>query len=99
MHNTTALNLFEIAQTSTMRSYGTLLDLLFKATDKMFLRNMNGKKTASAAASGNKKYSVINCQFSMHYYLSDEISWNNFLKNISICFLIGKSLSLIKFYE
>jgi len=33
--------------------------------------------------SGNKKYSVINCQFSMHYYLSDEVSWSNFLQNIN----------------
>ena len=32
--------------------------------------------------SGNKKYSVINCQFSMHYYLSDEIAWSNFCKNL-----------------
>jgi len=32
--------------------------------------------------SGNKKYNVINCQFSLHYYLSDETSWNNFCKNV-----------------
>lgn len=33
--------------------------------------------------SGNKKYSVINCQFSIHYYLSDPLSWSNFCKNIN----------------
>lgn len=31
----------------------------------------------------NKKYSVISCQFSIHYYLSDTLSWSNFCKNIN----------------
>ncbi|AKI79152.1 putative mRNA-capping enzyme [Acanthamoeba polyphaga mimivirus] len=31
---------------------------------------------------GNK-YDTINCQFTIHYYLSDELSWNNFCKNIN----------------
>lgn len=30
-----------------------------------------------------KKYDVINCQFSLHYYLSDKLSWNNFCENIN----------------
>lgn len=30
-----------------------------------------------------KKFDIINCQFTIHYYLSDNISWNNFIKNIS----------------
>ena len=29
-----------------------------------------------------KKFDIINCQFSLHYYLSDQISWNNFMTNI-----------------
>jgi len=33
--------------------------------------------------SGKKKYALINCQFTLHYYLSDELSWNNFRKNIN----------------
>jgi hypothetical protein len=33
--------------------------------------------------SGNQKYQLINCQFSLHYYLSDEIYWSNFCKNIN----------------
>lgn len=33
--------------------------------------------------SGNKKYNVINCQFTLHYYLSDMLSWTNFCKNVN----------------
>lgn len=33
--------------------------------------------------SGNKKYDLINCQFTLHYYLSDELSWSNFCQNIT----------------
>lgn len=33
--------------------------------------------------SGKKKYNVINAQFTIHYYLSDLLSWNNFCKNIN----------------
>jgi len=40
------------------------------------------KKMIDTYLSGNKKYSVINCQFSMHYYLSDTIAWSNFCKNL-----------------
>lgn len=45
--------------------------------------NNNNKKLINTYLSGNKKYNVINCQFSLHYYLSDEISWKNFCKNIN----------------
>lgn len=41
------------------------------------------KKLIQTYLSGNTKYNVINCQFSIHYYLSDEISWSNFCKNIN----------------
>lgn len=40
------------------------------------------KKLIETYLNGNKKYSVINCQFSMHYYISDEISWSNFMTNL-----------------
>ena len=30
-----------------------------------------------------QKYDVINCQFTIHYYLSDESAWGNFCKNIN----------------
>lgn len=30
-----------------------------------------------------KKYDIINCQFSLHYYLSDNLSWDNFCTNIN----------------
>lgn len=43
----------------------------------------NNKTLIETYLSGNKKYSVINCQFSLHYFLSDEISWSNFCKNIN----------------
>lgn len=33
--------------------------------------------------STNNKYSCINCQFTLHYYLSDELSWKNFCQNIN----------------
>lgn len=31
----------------------------------------------------NKKFDIFNCQFSLHYYLSDELSWTNFCTNIN----------------
>lgn len=30
-----------------------------------------------------KKYDFVNCQFSIHYYLSDELSWMNFCENLN----------------
>lgn len=46
--------------------------------------NMNelNKKLIETHLSANKKYDVINAQFTLHYYLSDELSWSNFCKNI-----------------
>jgi hypothetical protein len=41
------------------------------------------KELINKFLSGKKKYNVVNCQFSIHYYLSDEISWNNFCTNIN----------------
>jgi SAM-dependent methyltransferase len=46
----------------------------------MFEKN---KEAINEHLSGNKKYNVINCQFTMHYYLSDKTGWHNFLKNIN----------------
>ncbi len=41
------------------------------------------KKLIETHLSGNKKYDIINAQFTLHYYLSDELSWSNFCKNIN----------------
>lgn len=48
------------------------------------LANMpeTNKENIKKFLSTDKKFDVINCQFSIHYYLSDDISWNNFCKNI-----------------
>jgi len=43
----------------------------------------SNKKLIDTYLSGNKKYDVINCQFTLHYYLSDALSWSNFCKNIN----------------
>jgi SAM-dependent methyltransferase len=43
------------------------------------------KKMIDIYLTGKKKYDVINCQFSLHYYLSDELSWSHFCKNINSC--------------
>ncbi|AGC01974.1 mRNA-capping enzyme [Acanthamoeba polyphaga moumouvirus] len=49
------------------------------------LPNMSesNKKLINNYLSSNKKYDAINCQFTIHYYLSDDISWNNFCQNIN----------------
>lgn len=49
------------------------------------IKNMSdtNKNLIQTHLSGKKKYEVINCQFTLHYYLSDEISWNNFCKNVN----------------
>lgn len=41
------------------------------------------KRNIETYLSGKQRYNMINCQFSIHYYLSDEISWKNFCKNIN----------------
>ena len=43
----------------------------------------SNKKLIGEYLSGNKKYNVINAQFTLHYYLSDPLSWDNFCKNIN----------------
>jgi SAM-dependent methyltransferase len=30
----------------------------------------------------SRKFDVINCQFAIHYFLANDITWNNFIKNI-----------------
>ena len=49
------------------------------------LSNMTSlnKKLIETYLSGNKKYNVINNQFTIHYYLSDKLSWTNFCDNIN----------------
>ena len=41
------------------------------------------KKMLITHFSADKKYSVINCQFAIHYFLADKISWSNFCQNIN----------------
>ena len=41
------------------------------------------KQLIETHLSGRKKYNVINAQFTIHYYMSDEISWSNFCQNIN----------------
>lgn len=41
------------------------------------------KQLINTYLSGSKKYNVINAQFTLHYYLSDKLSWTNFCKNIN----------------
>lgn len=43
----------------------------------------DNKKMIEKFLSGKKKYNAINCQFTLHYYLDSEISWNNFCTNIN----------------
>ena len=54
-------------------------------SQESILPNMTyaNKKSIETYLSGNKKYNVINCQFTLHYYLSDDLSWSNFCKNIN----------------
>lgn len=49
------------------------------------LPNMSNrnKELIDTYLSGNSKYNVINCQFTIHYYLSDNVSWKNFCTNIN----------------
>lgn len=59
---------------------------LFTVTNQeSIIPNMSdaNKKLITKYLSGNKKYSVINCQFTLHYYLSDALSWKNFCQNIN----------------
>ncbi len=54
-------------------------------TQQRILPNMreSNKNLIDKYLSGNVKYNVINCQFSLHYYLSDDLSLSNFCKNIN----------------
>ena len=52
--------------------------------DKIFSHMTNDNRDKiEKYLSGKKKYDVINSQFTMHYYLNTEDSWNNFCKNIN----------------
>lgn len=59
--------------------------LLNVETQENIISNMTmaNKKMISEFFSSNRKYNVINCQFALHYFLSDELSWSNFCKNIN----------------
>lgn len=48
------------------------------AIPTMTSRNMENIDTYLSG----KKFDIINCQFTLHYYLSDPVSWNNFMSNI-----------------
>ena len=52
---------------------------------KNIIPNMSesNKELIKTLLSGNEKYDVINCQFTLHYYLSDKLSWSNFCKNLN----------------
>jgi SAM-dependent methyltransferase len=39
--------------------------------------------------SGKKPFDVVNCQFSIHYYLSDKVAWRNFCTNLTTQLLPG----------
>ena len=54
-------------------------------SQEQILTNMSNqnKQLITTYLSKGKKYDVINCQFSLHYYLSDAISWKNFCQNIN----------------
>ena len=59
-----------------------LLDL--KTQEKIIPKmGQNNKNLIETYLSKNKKYDVINAQFTIHYYLSDDLSWKNFCKNIN----------------
>lgn len=45
----------------------------------------------------NNKFDIINCQFAVHYLLKDDVTWNNFLKNINNHLKIGGFLLLTTF--
>lgn len=59
--------------------------LLDVESQENIIPNMNlaNKNMIAENLSGKKKYNVINCQFSLHYFLSDNLSWSNFYKNIN----------------
>ena len=59
--------------------------LLTVAAQEHILPNMTleNKKMIRSLLSGAKKYGLINCQFTIHYYLMNDVSWNNFLANIN----------------
>ena len=54
-------------------------------SQESIIHNMsdNNKRLIDVYLSGKKKYDVINCQFTLHYYLSDDLSWSNFCKNVN----------------
>lgn len=63
---------------------GDLRALLTVQDQKRALPIMNdiNAKNISRHLMG-KRYDLINCQFSIHYYLSDMVSWTNFCRNIN----------------
>ena len=51
------------------------------------LPNMNNRNAQliDKHLDSNIKYDIINAQFTLHYYLADELSWNNFCDNVNKC--------------
>jgi hypothetical protein len=48
-------------------------------------KNVSTQNSALIAKylSGKNKFDVVNCQFSIHYYLSDKTAWKNFCQNMN----------------
>lgn len=55
---------------------------LFKNQD-LVIPNMTKTNKILIEKYLTKKYEIINAQFSIHYFLSDELTWNNFTENIN----------------
>lgn len=43
----------------------------------------SNKKLLKLHFAKNKRYDVINCQFALHYFLADALSWSNFCTNLN----------------
>jgi hypothetical protein len=41
------------------------------------------KKLIEDNLTGKRKYGLISCQFAIHYFLENKLSWNNFCENIN----------------
>jgi hypothetical protein len=57
-----------------VRNQGSMNDSNKQAIIKYFGKNTNDKIRT--------KFDVLNCQFMLHYLLKDDITWNNYCKNV-----------------
>ena len=58
---------------------------------------VSNRRAINEFLSPNQKYDVINAQFTIHYYLSDDLSWSNFCKNIDANLAPGGYLLITAF--